>query len=61
MVATKYTQFSDWINQCVDYGLRIENIKEQYNEYCFKKDDCVVAYWDRQQHIGYICIYDIEE
>lgn len=59
MITTKYTQFNQWIDRCFDYNFNIGDIQCDENQYVFL-EKYIVAYWDRELNIGYICDYEFE-
>lgn len=59
MVATKFTDFEDWIDACLESGFEISDLKENKNEYYFEAAGFMIAYWDRKEKFGFINFEDL--
>ena len=53
-LATKYTDFEDWTDACIELGYKLADIKEDKDEYYFEAAGFKIAYWDRKLKFGYI-------
>jgi hypothetical protein len=51
---TKFDTFSEWLTACCDVGFTMNDITEDVNQYTFKIDGNVVAYWDRSINTGFV-------
>lgn len=52
----KFTDFQEWLAACTDYGFSISEFETNSDEYSFKQNGAVIAYWDRKLGIGAVSV-----